>query len=119
MTKRRYPEKAPRVHVSCDLCSTAVVNRLRSKIAKGDEGGASFPSAGRVAPSAREEPQQQVLLAAAEAAGSESESAASSAISGLVAGAAVSTSKQLLLYPVDTVKVCAWILICLSGAEDS
>ncbi|CAM9153203.1 unnamed protein product [Ectocarpus sp. 13 AM-2016] len=34
----------------------------------------------------------------------ESESAASSAISGLVAGAAVSTSKQLLLYPVDTVK---------------
>lgn len=34
------------------------------------------------------------------------ESAASSAISGLVAGAAVSTSKQLLLHPVDTVKVC-------------
>eukprot|EP00904_Undaria_pinnatifida_P002431 jgi/Undpi1/12189/HiC_scaffold_5.g01865.m1 len=32
------------------------------------------------------------------------ESTASSAISGFVAGAAVSTSKQLLLYPVDTVK---------------
>lgn len=33
------------------------------------------------------------------------ESTTSSAISGFVAGAAVSTSKQLLLYPVDTVKV--------------
>ncbi|CAM9540625.1 unnamed protein product [Ascophyllum nodosum] len=34
----------------------------------------------------------------------QSESAASSAVSGLVAGAAVSTSKQLLLHPVDTIK---------------
>lgn len=36
------------------------------------------------------------------------ESASESALSGLVAGAAVSTAKQLLLYPVDTVKVCIY-----------
>lgn len=48
-------------------------------------------------------------------AAAEPESAASSAISGLVAGAAVSTSKQLLLYPVDTVKVglcCVGRIMC-------
>lgn len=33
------------------------------------------------------------------------ESTSQSALSGLAAGAAVSTTKQLLLYPVDTVKV--------------
>ena len=33
------------------------------------------------------------------------ETASESALSGLVAGAAVSTAKQILLYPVDTVKV--------------
>lgn len=72
--------------------------------ATGIKDGASNYSAGKLSAAAREEPQQ--LLPAA----SESESAASSAISGLVAGAAVSTSKQLLLYPVDTVKVCVWMM---------
>lgn len=35
------------------------------------------------------------------------ETTSESAVSGLVAGAAVSTAKQLLLHPVDTVKVCS------------
>lgn len=37
------------------------------------------------------------------------ETTSQSAVSGLVAGAAVSTAKQILLYPVDTIKVCQMI----------
>lgn len=73
------------------------------------EGMRCLEPPGVVVPSAAGNQFSPAIIAVEDAA----ESTATSAVSGLVAGAAVSTSKQLLLYPVDTVKV-GWA-VCRSA----
>ena len=87
-TALRIPSR-PRAYPSC--CRCLVLNRLTEPCT------AASIEPSKVSPG--------LPLEGMEGGRPAEESTTLSAISGFVAGAAVSTSKQLLLYPVDTVKV--------------